>query len=151
MSVKEILKYLIPLTGGIYVFFDIFAIIGKMEKVLVSACLLGVNCRYDGKNKLNPELLKRLKNFEVIPICPEVEGGLPTPREPATRTGNRVITNFTKRDVTPFFKLGALKAVQKAKKFNVKRAFLKSKSPSCGENGLTAEALKEKGVKIEWF
>ena len=121
------------------------------EKVLVSACLLGINCRYDGRNKLNAELLEKLKNYEVIPICPEVEGGLPTPREPATREGDRVITNFTRRDVTAFFRVGALKALQKAKKHKIKKAFLKSKSPSCGEEGITTELLKEKGLKIEHY
>ncbi len=121
------------------------------EKVLVSACLLGQNCRYDGKNKKNERLLKLLKDFEVIPICPEVEGGLPTPREPATREGDRVITNFTRRDVTPFFRVGALKALNKARRFGVKKAFLKSKSPSCGEQGLTAQLLRESGISVEWF
>ncbi|NPB04946.1 MAG: DUF523 domain-containing protein [Aquificae bacterium] len=121
------------------------------EKVLVSACLLGKNCRYDGGNKLSPELLKRLKDFEVVEVCPEVDGGLPTPREPATREGDRVLTNFTRRDVTAFFRAGALKALEKAKRAGVKRAFLKSKSPSCGEEGLTAELLKKAGVKVEWF
>jgi len=118
---------------------------------LVSACLLGQNCRYDGKNKKNERLLKLLKDFEVIPICPEVEGGLPTPREPATREGDRVITNFTRRDVTPFFRVGALKALNKARRFGVKKAFLKSKSPSCGEQGLTAQLLRESGISVEWF
>ncbi|RTZ61332.1 MAG: DUF523 domain-containing protein [Gammaproteobacteria bacterium] len=122
-----------------------------MKRVLVSACLLGINCRYDGKNKLNEVLLEMLKTYEVIPICPETEGGLPTPREPATREGDKVITNFTKRDVTPFFKLGALKTLEKAKKLGIKKAFLKSKSPSCGENGITAQKLMENGIKVEWF
>ncbi|HIP86211.1 MAG TPA: DUF523 domain-containing protein [Aquifex sp.] len=122
-----------------------------MEKVLVSACLLGINCRYDGKHKLNKFLLERLKFYEVIPICPETEGGLPTPREPATREGDKVITNFTKRDVTPFFKLGALKTLERAKRLGIKKAFLKSKSPSCGENGITAQKLREKGITLEWF
>ncbi len=121
------------------------------EKVLVSACLLGKRCRYDGRDKLNPQLLEKLKDFEVVEVCPEVEGGLPTPREPATRRGDRVITNFTKRDVTDFFRVGALKALSKVKKYGVKRAFLKSKSPSCGESGLTAETLQKAGVKVGWF
>ena len=99
----------------------------------------------------NPKLLKKLEGKEIIPVCPEVEGGLPTPREPATCEGDRVITNFTRRDVTPFFKMGALKALEKAKKGNVKRAFLKSKSPSCGEEGLAAELLQKHGVEVEWF
>ncbi len=123
------------------------------ERVLVSACLLGVKCRYDGKHKKNEGLLKRLEeeNLEAIPICPEVEGGLPVPREPATREGDKVITNFTRRDVTDFFRLGAFKALQKAKLYGVKRAFLKSKSPSCGERGITSEVLKREGIEPEWF
>ncbi len=121
------------------------------EKVLVSACLLGKRCRYDGRDKLNPQLLEKLKDFEVVEVCPEVEGGLPTPREPATRHGDRVITNFTKRDITDFFRVGALKALSKAQKYGIKRAFLKSKSPSCGEEGLTAEMLQRAGVRVEWF
>jgi len=122
-----------------------------MEKVLVSACLLGFNCRYDGKNKKSAEVEKLIKAKEVIPVCPEVEGGLPTPREPATREGNRVLTNFTRRDVTAFFKLGALKALEKAKKHRIKKAYLKSKSPSCGERGITSELLLKHGISVEWF
>jgi len=121
------------------------------DKVLVSACLLGMNCRYDGRNKKNEKLLQMLRDKEIIPVCPEVEGGLPTPREPATREGDRVITNFTRRDVTPFFRVGALKTFQKAKRFGIKKAFLKSKSPSCGENGITTELLQREGLDIEWF
>lgn len=121
------------------------------DKVLVCACLLGMNCRYDGRNKKNEKLLQMLRDKEIIPVCPEVEGGLPTPREPATREGDRVITNFTRRDVTPFFRVGALKTFQKAKRFGIKKAFLKSKSPSCGENGITTELLQREGLDIEWF
>ncbi len=121
------------------------------DKVLVSACLLGMNCRYDGRNKKNEKLLQMLRDKEIIPVCPEVEGGLPTPREPATREADRVITNFTRRDVTPFFRVGALKTFQKAKRFGIKKAFLKSKSPSCGENGITTELLQREGLDIEWF
>jgi len=121
------------------------------EKILVSACLLGKNCRYNGTNKRNEKVLEFLKDKEIVEICPEIEGGLPTPREPATREGDKIITNFTGRDITSFFRIGALKAVQKAKQFRIKKAYLKSKSPSCGENGLTAERLKEIGIDIEWF
>jgi uncharacterized protein YbbK (DUF523 family) len=123
------------------------------EKVLVSACLLGFKCRYDGKHKRCEKLLNTLKekNLEAVPVCPEVEGGLPVPREPATREGARVITNFTRRDLTDFFKLGALKTLQRAKREGIRKAFLKSKSPSCGEEGLAAELLKKNGVEVEWF
>ncbi len=110
-----------------------------------------MNCCYDGRNKKNEKLLQMLRDKEIIAVCPEVEGGLPTPREPATREGDRVITNFTRRDVTPFFRVGAVKALQKAKRFGIKKAFLKSNSPSCGENGITAELLQREGLDIEWF
>jgi len=125
----------------------------SQKKALVSACLLGLNCRYDGRHKRCDELIEKLKRegYEIIPICPEVEGGLPVPREPATREGNKVITNFTRRDVTEFFLLGALKALQKAKTSGVKEAYLKSKSPSCGEEGITAEVLKKEGIKLRWY
>jgi uncharacterized protein YbbK (DUF523 family) len=119
--------------------------------ILVSACLIGKKCRYNGGDKLNKEVLKLLENKNYIAVCPEVLGGLPVPREPATRYGDRVITNFTKRDVTSFFKIGALKTVQIVKKYNIEKAILKSKSPSCGENGITAESLKKRGVKLIWF
>jgi len=123
------------------------------EKVLVSACLLGQNCRYDGRNKKNEELLRRLKKegLEPVAVCPELLGGLSVPREPATAEGGRVITNFTKRDVTPFFRYGALKTLQTAKREGIKRAFLKDKSPSCGREGLTAAELLKAGIKLEWF
>jgi len=121
------------------------------EIVLVSACLIGKKCRYDGKHKLNPKVLQLLREKNYIAVCPEVLGGLSVPREPATRYNNKVITNFTQLDTTSFFKLGALRTLQTVKKYRVKKAFLKSKSPSCGENGITAEALKKQGIKIKWF
>ena len=120
-------------------------------KILVSACLVGKKCRYDGKDKLNKEVIKLLGKRKYIAVCPEVLGGLPVPREPATRHDNKVITNYTKRDVTEFFKVGALKTLQLVKKYGIEEAYLKSKSPSCGENGITTEMLKKQGLNIKWF
>jgi len=123
----------------------------KEIEILVSACLVGKKCRYDGKDKLNKEVIKLLGKRKYIAVCPEVLGGLPVPREPATRCGNKIITNYTKLDVIAFFKVGALKTLQLVKRYNIKEAYLKSKSPSCGENGITTEMLKKQGLNIKWF
>ena len=105
-----------------------------MEKILVSACLLGSNCKYDGTNNKNEKVLKYIKDKEVIPICPEIMGGLQTPRIPSERVENKVLSKEG-IDVTSNFKKGAEEALYLAKLFNVKKALLKAKSPSCG-NGL---------------
>ena len=132
------------------------------EKILVSGCLLGLNCKYDGGNNYSKEIDEFLKDYEVIPICPEIMGGLPTPRVAAERVGNKVITKDG-RDVTEQFRKGAEECLYLAKKYNVKKALLKMKSPSCGNekiydgtfshkvidgDGVTAELLKTNGVEI---
>lgn len=132
------------------------------ENVMVSACLLGVNCKYNGGNNNNEELLKLLKNKNVIPICPEIYGGLPTPRIPAEIKNGKVI-NKSNIDVTMQFEKGALETLKLAQKLNVKIAYLKQNSPSCGfgsiydgtfsgnkipGDGVTAKLLKENGIKI---
>ena len=73
------------------------------EKILVSACLLGLNCKYDGGNNYHEEIDEFLKDFDVIPICPEIFGGLPTPRHPSEIKGGRVVNDLTE-DVTENFK-----------------------------------------------
>jgi uncharacterized protein YbbK (DUF523 family) len=103
----------------------------KEEIILCSACLLGVNCRYDGKNKLNKKIIKLAKKKILIPVCPEQLGGLPTPREPAEQKGKKIITKSGK-DVTKYFKRGAKEVLKIAKLFKIKKAILKQKSPSCG-------------------
>jgi len=133
-----------------------------MEKILVSACLLGNNCKYDGTNNKNEKVLEYIKDKEVIPICPEIYGGLETPRVPSERKGERVITKEGK-DVTVNFKKGAEETLYIAKLFNAKKALLKAKSPSCGNgiiydgtfthtkvngNGVTTELLKNNGIEI---
>ena len=91
------------------------------EKLLISACLLGVNCKYSGGNNSHP-LAERLKErFELVPICPEQLGGLPTPRAPSERMGDRVVTRDG-GDVTEQFRLGAARALEIARKNGVTRA-----------------------------
>ena len=134
----------------------------EKEKILVSACLLGLNCRFDGKNNYTKEIDEFLKDYSVIPICPEIMGGLPTPRIGAERVADRVIT-ADGRDVTEQYRKGAEEVLFLAKKYNVKKALLKLRSPSCGSDkiydgtftntvtkgdGVTAELLKKNGIDI---
>ena len=135
-----------------------------MEALLVSACLMGFNCKYSGgNNALPPEALEALKRrYRLIPVCPEAAGGLPTPRVPSERRGDRVITRDG-RDVTEAFREGAEIAARLAEKYRIRRALLKSNSPSCGSktvydgsfsgilirgDGITAAVLKERGIEI---
>ena len=132
------------------------------EKILVSSCLLGLNCKYDGGNNYSNEIDEFLKDYDVIPICPEIMGGLPTPRVGSERFGDKVITKDG-RDVTEQYKKGAEETLFLAKKYDVKKALLKLRSPSCGSekiydgtfthtvidgDGVTAELLKNNGIEI---
>ena len=103
-----------------------------MEKILVSACLLGIPCRYDGKSKPVKEVIDLKSKYELIPVCAEVEGGLPTPRIGAEIVGDKVI-RADGIDVTYEYSLGAQRVLDIAIKNNCKIAILKSKSPSCGK------------------
>jgi uncharacterized protein YbbK (DUF523 family) len=129
---------------------------------LCSACLLGVNCRYDGRNALNKKVVELLEKETLIPVCPEQLGGLSTPREPAEIVGKRVITR-SGRDVTENFMRGARETLKIAKLFGVKEAVLKQGSPSCGcgriydgtfsgrtvkGDGVTTALLKSHGIKV---
>lgn len=132
------------------------------EKILVSACLLGINCKYDGGNNYQEEIDEFLKNYDVIPICPEIYGGLPTPRHPSEIKDDKVVSDLGE-DVTANFKKGAEETLKLAKKYHVKKALLKAKSPSCGNgkiydgtftrqlidgDGITTKLLKENGIEI---
>lgn len=134
------------------------------EKAMISACLLGVNCKYDGGNNRLPDetIGKLVSQYELIPVCPECYGGLTTPRTPSERLGDRVVSK-TGVDVTAQFNKGAEAALYLARLFNVKTAILKANSPSCGigtiydgtftgtlagGDGVTAELLKTHGIKI---
>lgn len=132
------------------------------EKILVSSCLLGLNCRYDGGNNYSKEVEEFLKNYEIIPICPEIMGGLPTPRTPSERQADRVI-NKEGKDVTEQYEKGARECLFLAQKYDVKKALLKLRSPSCGSkeiydgtfshtiiegDGVTAELFKKNGIEV---
>ncbi len=133
-----------------------------MERILVSACLLGLKVRYDGKEKTNEELVEKIKDYDFIPVCPEIFGGLSTPRVPAEIRENKVI-NKEGIDVTSNYNRGAEEVLKLAKKFNIKRVVLKSKSPSCGKGkvydgsfsgnlvdgfGVTAKLLMDNGIEV---
>ena len=102
-----------------------------MDKILISACLLGEHCRYDGKEEKNPLVDELNKYFDLVPFCPEVEGGLPTPRIPSEIKSGRVY-NKKGENVTKQFNLGAEKALQLCRFLNIHICILKDKSPSCG-------------------
>lgn len=132
------------------------------EKILVSACLLGVNCKYNGNNNLNDKVIKYIENKEVIPICPEIMGGLSTPRYPSEIVDNKVI-NKQSQDVTKEYTKGAEETLKLVKILGVRKALLKSKSPSCGcgkiydgtftntlinGDGITTKLLKENKIEV---
>ena len=132
------------------------------EKLLISACLLGRNCKYNGGNNYTP-LAERLKaRYDLVPVCPEVLGGLPIPHEPSERVGDRVLSR-SGEDVTAAFRLGAEKTLEIARRRGARLAVLKERSPSCGwgavydgtftgtvvpGNGVAAELLPRGGVSI---
>ena len=135
-----------------------------MENVLISACLLGFECKYcGGSNKLPERQLAALGEcFRLIPACPETAGGLPTPRDPSERLGDKVVSNQG-RDVTAQYQKGAETALWLARRYDCKAALLKEKSPSCGSgqiydgsftgtlvtgDGVAAQMLKEEGLIV---
>lgn len=104
----------------------------KKEKILVSACFLAKGYKYDGKDNINEKVISLQKKYDFVLICPEVMGGLSTPRDPSEQIGEKVISNKGK-DVTINFINGAQKALSIANANNCKKALLKAKSPSCGK------------------
>ena len=131
-------------------------------RILVSACLLGVSCRYDGKSKPHPAVVALQGQHQLIPVCGEIFGGLPTPRTPAERVGDRVLTEDG-RDVTQEYHRGAEEVLALARRLDCKVALLKERSPSCGTgeiydgsftrtltagDGVTAELLQASGIAV---
>lgn len=131
-------------------------------KILVSACLLGVYCRYDGSAKLNEAVKALAERHTLIPFCPEIYGGLPTPREPAEIRGGSVYTR-TGRDVTAEYEKGAAEALKVARLMGCECALLQDRSPSCGigrvhnglfdgglvdGDGVTARMFREAGLRL---
>lgn len=130
--------------------------------VLVSACLLGVHCRYNGKGELDEGVKALMEQAVLIPVCPEIMGGLATPRDPAERSGGRVMT-IAGADVTAAYQKGAGETLRLAQLYGCRAVLLKERSPSCGSgriydgthsgtltdgDGLTAELLKKNGIQV---
>lgn len=130
-------------------------------KIMVSACLLGENCKYSGGNNYSEKVMKYIEGHEVVPVCPEVLGGLPTPRTPAEIVDN-IVMNQDGVCVDAEFRKGARLALQMAKEQQVELVILQSRSPSCGTKqiydgtfskklipgqGVFAELLSENNIK----
>ncbi len=133
-----------------------------MEKILVSACLFGVKCRYDGGDNPLPLLDSLKEHYEIVAYCPEVEGGLPIPREKSEIRGDKVVSE-SEKDVTAQYELGAEKALALCRYFGIKTAILKEGSPACGPRkihdgnfngnkidgmGVTAKLLVDNGIRV---
>lgn len=128
--------------------------------IIVSACLAGIRCRYDGGCKPDPNVMALVREGKALPLCPESLGGLPCPREPSEIFGSRVLA-CDGRDVTERFNKGAEEVLRVAKMYGVTEAILKAHSPSCGiglvydgsfsvklvtGDGITARLLMENGI-----
>ena len=135
-----------------------------MENLLISACLLGVKCKYSGgSNALPEETIAKLRaRYRLIPVCPETAGGLPTPRDPSERLGGRVVS-CRGEDVTRQFEKGAQAALALARRYGCTKALMKEHSPSCGSgliydgsfsgklvegDGCAVEILKTAGIFV---
>ena len=131
-------------------------------RLLVSACLLGVCCRYDGASKPDENVLALVREHTLIPVCPEQLGGLPTPRCPCERQGGRVVSREGD-DRTAAYARGAAEALRLCRLFACGAAVLKARSPSCGSgtiydgtftgtltggDGVTAELFKREGIPV---
>ncbi len=131
-------------------------------KLLVSACLLGAACRYDGCAKPMPEIQKLMARHILIPVCPEIFGGMSTPRPPCELVGGKVLTRAG-ADMTAFYEKGAAETLKFARLFGCRAALLKENSPSCGSGriydgsfsgvlkdgyGVTADLLRRENIRI---
>ena len=134
----------------------------ESSSILVSACLLGIPCRYDGTGFADERVLALAKKYHLIPVCPEQLGGLPTPRPPVERHDTRVLSR-DERDFTAAFARGAEETLRLARLFSCRIAVLKANSPSCGSgqiydgcfrgrlipgDGMTAALLKNEGLTV---
>ena len=135
-----------------------------MKSILISACLLGVACRYDGLSKpLDSEIIEKLRTeYHLIPVCPEVMGGLPTPRIPAEISSDGKVLRQDGIDVSENYIRGAHEALRLARILQCDTALMKEKSPSCGAgkiydgsfsktltsgNGIAADLLQKNGIQ----
>ncbi len=134
-----------------------------MEKILISACLVGDKTRYDGKSSYSPIINKILEKYELVPFCCEVEGGLPIPRDPSEIQKDGKLINSKGKDVTKYYLKGVDLAVNICNYNQIKIAILKEGSPSCGVHeihdgsfknkkipgqGVLTAALKQRGIQV---
>ncbi len=133
-------------------------------KFVVSACLAGVRCRYNGEAKLDKKIFQMVKKGEVIPLCPEQLSGLSTPRKTAVIeycSGRKKVVSISGEDLSQFFSRGANLSFRIARRFKINSAWLKKGSPSCGFGlktgredsqkktmGITSSLLLKKGMRI---
>jgi len=135
-------------------------IVNDKSVIMVSACLIGLCTRYDGCVKISPACQADLAGAIWVPVCPEQLGGLPTPRTPADLTGGdghdvlagrAVVMDRSGRDVTENFIRGAHQCLEIARKLNIKTAFLRGGSPSCGcmpKQGVTSSLLSQHSIEL---
>lgn len=134
--------------------------------ILISACLIGLNCKYNGKNNYNEKAFELIKEGKAIPVCAEQLGGLKTPRTPAEIkiiNNKRYVIDSNGNDVTEHFTKGANEILQLAKRLNIEKVVLQSRSPSCGigkiyngefngqlidGNGILAQLLIDNGISV---
>lgn len=131
-------------------------------KIMVSACLLGDNVKYNGGNNRHEKVLEYIKGHEAVPVCPEMLGGLPVPRAPG-EIQDGIVRNEDGTSVDYEYRTGAAKALEIAESERIDMAILQSRSPSCGVNqiydgsftgrkikgmGVFARLLSEKGYKV---
>lgn len=131
-------------------------------KIMVSACLLGRNCKYSGGNNRNEAVIRYLQDKEYIPVCPEVEAGMPVPRPPVEIRDGRVVS-IEGKDLDAVYRKGVSKVMEILEKEDIGLAILKAKSPTCGVHeiydgtftgkkipgqGILAQALQDAGIPI---
>lgn len=135
----------------------------EKEPILISACLLGTPCRYDGASKPITGIEELEARYRLIPVCPEVLGGLPTPRPASEIQADGSVRNREGTDVTAAYHAGAETALRLAKEADCRLCILKEKSPSCGSgriydgtfsgvlrdgDGITVRLLRENGIRV---
>ena len=126
-----------------------------MKTLLISACLLGLCCRYDGGSKPQPGVEALAERYRLIPVCPEQLGGLPTPRAPSERQGDRLVSREG-ADVTAEYLRGAEEALRLMDFFHAEGAVLKERSPSCGkgliyDGSFSGILVPGSGVAAQWL
>lgn len=134
----------------------------KEYEVAVSACLCGFHCRYDGKSKPDEKIKALYESGKALPVCPELEGGLDTPRTPCEIVNRRILSSDGE-DRTEAYQLGSERVLEICRKHSIKKAILKQNSPSCGTThiydgtfsgtliegmGVTARLLSENGIEV---